>query len=224
MTSITLIEPDAFLVLNSINKDPLSLATMNSLAAAILLMCAVPVAAQHPTQPADTTNPEKLAEQQLSSREMQLRNLASQGDLAKDPKRLEEIKAGIEQDFQRILILHNQLAHFFLDNKPLDYDFVSEASAEIRKRASHLQRTLALTVPDEQSNKDRYPEFTEPRMRDSVAMLCHQIKSFVTNPIIDKPGTVSEPQLRQARHDLQDVIDLSATIKKAADKLRKSSH
>ena len=210
-------------MLNSINKDPLSLAT-NLLAAATLSMCVVTVAAQHPTQPADTTNPEKLAEQQLSSREMQLRNLGSQAELAKNPKRLEEIKAGIAQDFQRILILHNQLARFLLDNKPLDYDFVSDASAEIRKRASHLQRTLALAVPDEQLIKDKYPEFAEPRMRDGVAMLCRQIKSFVTNPIIDKPGTVSEPQLRQARLDLQDVIDLSGNIKKGSDKLRKSSH
>ena len=187
-------------------------------------MCAVTVAAQHPTQPADTTNPDRLADQQLSQREMELRNLGSQADLAKDPKRLEEVKAGIAQDFDRILILHNQLARFLLDHKPLDYDFVSDASAEIRKRASHLQRTLALTIPEEQLNKDRYPEFAEPRMRDGVAMLCQQIKSFVTNPIIDKPGTVSEPELRKARHDLQDVIDLSGTIKKGADKLRKTPH
>ena len=187
-------------------------------------MCPVTVVAQHPSQPLDTTNPDRLAEQQLSSREMQLRNLESQADLAKDPKKLEAIKAGIAQDFDRILILHNQLARFLLDNKPLDYDFVSEASGEIRKRASHLQRTLVLSLPDEEANKDKYPEFAEPRMRDGVAMLCQQIKNFVTNPIIDKPGTVSEPQLRQARHDLQNVIDLSATIKKGADKLRKSPH
>lgn len=210
-------------MLNAIKKDPLSLAT-NFLAAATLLMCAVTVAAQHPTQPADTTNPDRLAEQQLSQREMELRNLGSQAALAKDPKRLEEVKNSIAQDFNRILILHNQLARFLLDNKPLDYDFVSDASAEIRKRASHLQRTLALTIPDEQLNKDKYPEFAEPRMRDGVATLCQQIKSFVTNPIIDKPGTVSEPDLRKARHDLQDVIDLSGTLKKGADKLRKTPH
>jgi hypothetical protein len=200
------------------------MATTSFLFAATLLMCPITVAAQHPSQPLDTTNPDRLAEQQLSSREMQLRNLESQADLAKDPKKLEAIKAGIAQDFDRILILHNQLARFLLDNKPLDYDFVSEASAEIRKRAGHLQRTLVLSLPDEEANKDKYPEFAEPRMRDGVAMLCQQIKNFVTNPIIDKPGTVSEPQLRQARHDLQNVIDLSATIKKGADKLRKSSH
>ncbi len=177
-------------------------------------------AAQHPVQPADTTNPERVLEQRQSQREMELRNLGAQADIAKNPRRLEEVKAGIEQDFQRILILHNQLARFLLDQKPLDYDFVSDASAEIKKRASHLQRTLALNPTDETSSKEKYPEFAEPQMRTGVATLCKQIKSFVTNPMIDKPGTVSEPQLQQARHDLQDVIDLSSSIKKSADKLR----
>ena len=203
-------------------NDRLSFASV-SLTAAALLILAGTVAAQRPTQPADTSNPEKLQEQMQSEREMQLRNLAAQADMAKDTKRLEQIKTGIQQDFEKILSLHNQLARFLLDNKPLDFDFVADATGEIRKRASHLQHTLALTLPAEPSSKEKYPEFAEPQMRDGVAMLCKQIKSFVTNPIIDQPGIVNEAQLRQARFDLQDVIDISGSIKKGADKLRKKS-
>ena len=195
-----------------------------SLSAATLLILAGTVAAQHPTQPADTTNPDRIQAQLQSQREMQLRNLASQADMSKDPKRLEQIKTGIQQDFEKILSLHNQLARFLLDNKPLDFDFVADATGEIRKHASHLQHTLALSLPGEQSNKEKYPEFAEPQMREGVALLCKQIKSFVTNPIIDQPGVVNEPQLRQARFDLQDVINISGSIRKGADKLRKTSH
>src|SRR5215472_8833509 len=184
------------------NKDCLSVPGTILLTAATLLLLAVPIAAQHPSQPADTTNPDRVREQQQSNREMQLRNLQNQDDVS-NPKRLEELKGEIEQDFQRILILHNQLARFLLDNKPLSYDVVSDASGEIKKRASHLQRILALTTPDEQQNKDKYPDFEPPRMRQGVALLCKQIKSFVTNPVIDQPGTVNAPQLVQARHDLQ---------------------
>lgn len=203
--------------------DRLSFVRMSSTAATLLILAGT-VAAQHPVQPADTTNPEKLQQQMQSEREMQLRNLATQANMAKDAKRLEMIKAGIQQDFEKILSLHNQLARFLLDNKPLDFDFVSDAAGEIRKRATHLQHTLALTLPAEPSNKEKYPEFAEPHMREGVAMLCKQIKSFVTNPMIDQPGTVNETQLRQARFDLQDVIDISGSIKKGADKLRKNYH
>jgi hypothetical protein len=190
---------------------------------ASLILLSASTMAQRPTQPVDITNQERLRQQSESEREWQLRNLGNEPEAAKDPKRLEEIKAEIEQDFQRILILHNELARFLLNNKPLNYDFVSEATAEIKKRASRLQRTLALTKPDDEQNKDRYPDFADTRMRDEVAMLCNQIKSFVTNPVIEKPGTVNAPQLMQARRDLQDVIDLSGSLKKSADRLKKTS-
>lgn len=205
-------------------KDCLILVAASFLTVAGLSIFAPTVTAQHPVQPADTTNPERVLEQQQSQREMQLRNLGAQAEMSKDPRRVEAIKNSIEQDFQKILLLHNQLARFLLDHKPLDYEFVSDAGAEIKKRASHLQRTLALNPTDESSGKEKYTEFSEPQMRDGVATLCQQIKSFVTNPIIEKPGTVNEPQLKQARNDLQDVIDLSISIKKSADKLRNNRH
>lgn len=193
-----------------------------SITAVLLAMLAISVRAQHPTQPTDTTNPEKLQQQQQSQRELQLRNLANQAEATKDPKRLQELGAEVEQDFQRILILHNQLARFILNDKPLDYGFVSDASAEIKKRASHLQKTLALNKPDEQ-DQERHSDFADARIRDAVATLCSEIKSFVTNPIIDKPGTVNASELMRARRDLQDVIELSNNLKKSADRLKKTS-
>ena len=190
--------------------------------ALLLAIFAPSVPAQLP-KPLDTTNPERARQQEQSQREMQLRILGAQPEAANDPKRLAEVMAEVEQDFQRILILHNGLARFIINNKPLDYDFVSEASAEIKKRASRLQRTLALTKPDDEQNKEKSPDFSDARIRDAVAMLCKQIQSFVTNPIIEKPGTVNAPQLIQARHNLQDVIDLSISLKKSADRLKKTS-
>jgi hypothetical protein len=191
--------------------------------AAFLMLSAMSVEAQFPTQPADTTNPEKVQQQEQSRRELQLRSLATQPELTNDPKRLQALAAEIEQDFQTILVLHNQLARFIMNNKPLDYDFVSDASAEIKKRASHLQRTLALTKPDEEQNQTKRADFADARIRDAVATLCSEIKNFITNPVIDKPGTVNAAELTRARRDLQEVINLSSNLKKSADRLKKTS-
>ncbi len=190
-----------------------------------LLACATAILAQQPSgRPADTTNLERARQQAQSQREWELRNPPGmQVDAGTDAKLLHEVAAEIEQDFQRILILNNQLAHFLLNNQPLNYEFVSEASAEIKKRATHLQKTLALNKPDENPNQPKSKEFADERIRDAVATLCSHIKNFVTNQVIDKPGTVNAAELARASHDLQDVIDVSSDLKKSADRLRKTS-
>jgi hypothetical protein len=180
-----------------------------------------PVEAQS-TRPEDTTNLERLRQQDQSRRELQLRNLNIQAEPAKDTKRFDQVAAEIQQDFERILVLHNELAHFILDNKPLDYDVVSEATAEIKKRAAHLQKTLAFNKPDNESAEEKKPEFRDARLKHGVATLCAQIKSFVTNPVIENPGVVNAPELARARRDLQNVIDLSGELKKSADRLKKT--
>ncbi len=48
-----------------------------------------------------------------------------------------------EQDFNRILTLHNEIARAISSNRDLDYHFVSDATAEIRKKASRLRTTSA---------------------------------------------------------------------------------
>jgi hypothetical protein len=182
-----------------------------------------PAKAQHPTQPADTTNPDKIRQQDQSQREMQLRNLAAQTEMSTNPRRREEVGAEIQQDFQKILTLHNELARIILNNKPIDYDFISEAGGEIRKRAIHLQKTLVLNSPDNEPNQEEQPDLTDAPIKDVVAVLCTEIKRFVTNPVIDQPGTVNAPELARARRDLQGVIELSGNLKKSADRFKKSS-
>ena len=197
--------------------------TWAAVSAGLLTIASISAEAQHPAQPADTTNPDRVQAQEQSRREMELRNLGAPAEMSKDPRRVQEIASEIQQDFQRILVLHNELARYILSNKPLDYAFVSDASGEIRKRASHLQKTLALSLPDEEQKRERNTDFADERFKDSVATLCSEIKSFVTNPVIEKPGTVNAAQLIQARRDLQGIIDLSASLKKTADRLKKAS-
>jgi hypothetical protein len=169
--------------------------------------------------PIDRTNLERARQQEMSNREWQLRN----GIGTKPPtdnRQLKALMAQTEEDFNRILTLHNELARAISSSKSLDYHFVSEAAGEIKKRASRLQTTLALKQDPSTSADGKKPEeFNESQMKDGLIKLCKQIRSFVTNPIIETPNTVDAKQLERARQDLESIVELSGQLKKDAGRL-----
>ena len=197
---------------------------MNCLMTALILLiiCAAPVFSQSsPAGPPPTdqrVNTERIRQQEMSSREWQLRNFGTEPARPKDERQVKALMAQTEEDFTRILTLHNEIARALTANKDLNYDFVSEATAEIKKRASRVQSTLALHLSDADAP---VKEKADPELKDSLIKLCKEIRSFVTNPIIENPNTIDAVQLTRARRDLESLIQLSALIKKDADKLNR---
>jgi hypothetical protein len=173
---------------------------------------AVPVAGQ-------TGDPAKARMQEMTRRELQLNSLGEDRRQPNDPKRSQAMMDQVSEDFQRILTLHNEIVRAIAANKPLTYQYISDATGEIRKRSARLQTSLKLQRP-EPAAENRVSEsglrFTETK--DQLILLCKQIESFVKNPIIETPGTVDAQQLDKARRDLQSVVELSGDIKKRADK------
>jgi hypothetical protein len=167
-----------------------------------------------------SANTDRIRQQDMSRREWQLRNFGTEPDSPKNDRQLKALMAQTEEDFTRILTLHNEIARALTSNTDLNYQFVSEAAAEIRKRASRLQSTLALHVASEDVP---VKEKSDTKMKDSLTKLCKEIRSFVTNPIIENPNTVDAEQLIRARRDLESVVQLSGLIKKDADKLTKKN-
>src|SRR5262245_4056135 len=173
--------------------------------------------------PTDRTNAERARQQEMSSREMQLRTFGSPSARTSDPKKLAAIIAQIEEDFQRILILHNEIVRAVKNESAPYYGFVSDSTSEIKKRASRLQSTLALQVSDAaRQNREKPIELNGVQLKRSLIYLCEHIQKFVTNPVIETPGTVDAQQLDKARVDLETVIELSGDIKKLAEKLKKT--
>jgi hypothetical protein len=157
----------------------------------------------------------------MSAREWQLRNFGNPS-LTKDSRRLEALMAQTEEDFNRMLMLHNEIARSITANKPFDYHFVSEATGEIRKRATSIQTNLLLSPPAEEMKQIEMPaETNESDMKDALIKLCKQIRSFVTNPVIEQPNVVDAAKLATAKRDLESVIQLSAHLKREADVLAK---
>jgi len=198
---------------------------MNRLTTALilLLMFAAPIFAQ--TAPAGgpppmerRVNADRIRQQDMSRREWQLRNFGTEPGTPKDDRQLKALMEQTEEDFTRILTLHNEFARALSSKKDLNYHFISEATAEIKKRASRVQSSLGLRLFEDDTP---VKEKSEPEMKDSLIKLCNEIRDFVTNPVIENPNTVDAVQLTRARRDLESLIQLSALIKKDADKLNK---
>lgn len=189
---------------------------------AIAFSLATQILAQSPRPPSDV-DPARARFEETNRREMQLRGMGGTPKKA-DPKELEAVVARIKQDFERILTLHNEIVHAISTDKTLNHDFVSNAAAEIKKRASRLQTTLALDKLDaSEQNQHRLKQLNDAQLKDALISLCKEIESFVTNPVIETPGTVDIQQLARARRDLEGVIELSDSINKSAERLKKSS-
>ena len=186
----------------------------------LILLSVLPVFAQSSTgapPPSGRVNSERQRQQEMSRREYQLRNFGKESNAPKDRRQVEALMAQTEEDFNRILTLHNEIARALASKNDLNYEFVSDATAEIKKRASRLQHSLALGLTSEEAIEPEKSK-DEP-IKDSLIKLCKQIRSFVTNPSIENPNTINAEQMTKARHDLESLIQLSGRIKKDADKL-----
>jgi len=189
---------------------------------AIVFFLATPMLAQSP-RPSET-DPARARFEDTSRREMQLRSMGNTAKKTTDPKEIEAITAQVKQDFERILTLHNEIVRVISTDKALEHDFVSSATAEIKKRASRLQTALALDkLEDSEQNQHKLKALNDAQLKDALISLCKEIESFVTNPVIKTPGTVDIQQLARARRDLEGVIELGDSINKSAERLKKSS-
>jgi hypothetical protein len=114
----------------------------------------------------------------------------------------------VNEDFQRILTLHNEIVRAIDANRSLSYQFISDATGEIRKRSARLQSSLKLQKPEPTTpNHQVETDLKVMQTKDELILLCKQIESFVRNPIIEKPGK-----------DLQSVVEISDAIRKQLDK------
>ena len=163
-------------------------------------------------------DPAKIQMQEMNRREIQLNNINAKGR-PDDPKRAQALMDQVSEDFQRILTRHNELVRAIDANQSVDYQFIAEATGEIRKRSTRLQSSLKLEKPEAASD-DRKTEslLVGLETKDKLILLCRKIESFVQNPIIEKPGTVDAQALEKARKDLQSIVELSDVLKKQADK------
>lgn len=182
----------------------------------ILVSCSIALAA--PTAAQTVGDPARARMQEMDRREIQLNGLGEKSRPG-DPKRAQAMMDQVSEDFQRILTRHNELVRTIAANQPLNYQLISQAMIEIKKRSTRLQSSLELQKPEKTTeNRKTESALIGMEMQDEVILLCQHIESFVKNPIIEKPGTVNAQALEKARNDLQRIVELSDGIKKQANK------
>src|SRR5437667_743272 len=133
---------------------------MMMIAIGCLIVFPAPIAAQSAGDPA------KAQMQEMDRREMQLNNTLGEKGRPNDPKRAQAMMDQVSEDFQRILTRHNELVRALAANQTLSYQFISDATGEIRKRSARLQSSLKLQKPESTTqNRAMETDFkvTEPK-------------------------------------------------------------
>ncbi len=130
----------------------------------------------------------------------------------------------INEDFQRIQVIHNEIVRMLQPDKVLNYDRLADLTGDMKKRGERLRENLALREPDKANAQPTHPEpIDEAHIKKSIADLHDLVVSFVTNPIFKNLGVVDATMIDSAGESLDNIIELSEEIKKEAKLVGKSA-
>src|SRR6185295_13250759 len=130
----------------------------------------------------------------------------------------------INEDFQRIQVIHNEIVRMLQPDKGLNYDRLADLTGDMKKRSARLRENLALPEPDKTAAEPAHLEtIDEVHIKKSIADLHDVVVSFVANPIFKNLGVVEPKTIDAATKDLNNLIDISDEIKKEAKTLGKSA-
>lgn len=129
----------------------------------------------------------------------------------------------INEDFQRIQVIHNEIARMVQPDKVLNYGRLVELTDDMKKRSSRLRENLALPEAEvNQSQRTHDEPIAENDVKENILALHNVVVSFVANPIFKNLGVVDAKVIDSASESLHDIISLSEEIKKEAKSLSKS--
>ena len=130
----------------------------------------------------------------------------------------------INEDFQRIQVIHNEIVRMLQPDKSLNYDRLAELTDDMKKRSSRLRENLSLPEPDKAETKPVHSEaIDESHMKKNIVALHDRVVNFVANPIFKNLGVVDATMIDSATEDLNNLIDISDEIKREAKILGKSA-
>jgi len=126
----------------------------------------------------------------------------------------------VVEDFKSIQDINNRMMADVWSSQGINYDRTLKALAEISTKATRLRNTLVLPEPETLKR----PALTVSDLKEfksSLMLMDRFLMSFVTNPIFREHKVLEVNLATQASRDLQEVVLLSADLKKAAQRLKK---
>jgi hypothetical protein len=142
-------------------------------------------------------------------------------DKPSDQKRTNVVAAEIQHDFEGLQAGYNRIVLTMASKKDSHDDAVLGAVAEIEKCSARLKNNLALPRLDDKAKREVASDATSEKM-EPILMLRKYVYSFVTNPLFESKGVLDVRQAKKARQDLEMIIELSESIRKEGDKLKKA--
>ncbi|HET6854966.1 MAG TPA: hypothetical protein VFH46_21875 [Pyrinomonadaceae bacterium] len=130
----------------------------------------------------------------------------------------------INEDFQRIQVIHNEIVRILQSEKGLDYGRLANLTDDMKKRSSRLRENLALPEREKTDTRPTHTETVdETHMKKTIVALHDLVVSFVGNPIFKNLAVVDAKVIEDARANLDHIIDVSDEIKREAKMLGKSA-
>jgi len=170
--------------------------------------------------PKSADGQKSVPQRDVSSAERNIRAMEIGAGTPKDSK---TIMAEVNEDFDRIRAINNDVKTATSSNASLSYKSISDSAVEIKKRATRLKADLTglpKATAEEKHQKPGVPP-DEAQMRSLLSSLNGVMTSFLSNPVFSDMGTLDNQLALKARRDLEDMIELSEVVKKGAEKLGK---
>src|SRR5215211_7285527 len=85
----------------------------------------------------------------------------------------------INEDFQRIQVIHNEIVRMLQPDKQLNYDRLADLTGDMKKRGERLRQNLSLPEPEKDETQSPHAEaIDETHIKNSIADLHDVIVSF----------------------------------------------
>lgn len=130
----------------------------------------------------------------------------------------------INEDFQRLQVIHNEIVRMIQPDKSLDYDRLSELTGDMKKHGTRLRDNLALPPPEKTEAQDVPAEtIDETHIKKTIADMHDLVVSFVGSPLFTNLRVVDAKVIDSASQNLDSLIRISDELKREAKILGKSA-
>jgi chromosome segregation ATPase len=129
----------------------------------------------------------------------------------------------INEDFQRIQVIHNEIVRMLQPDKNLNYSHLADLTGDMKKRSARLRENLALPQPEKTETPTNSEAVDDAHIKKTIADLHDVIVGFVANPLFKNIGVVDVKAVDTAGESLDNIIHLSDEIKREAKLLGKSA-
>ncbi|HVG34548.1 MAG TPA: hypothetical protein VM911_15870 [Pyrinomonadaceae bacterium] len=195
-------------------------------AAALLLIVPCEASAQQPPRPSTSrSSGGRMGSGTQIGMEQEMQVRGDVRDRAPETEdKLRQILQELKEDFERIQAINENLLAMLKTNEGFSYARITDLTTELRKRARRF-RDNAVFPPPGPAAKDekKLDEINQDQeMKDALLVLNERVNKFIDNPLFQSPEWSDTELKAKASRDLETVIEMSAQIKKSAEKLGKS--